>query len=490
MTTEIVGSLTLDIFPKMSDVNHSPVIVPSPIESFHNFSGNTSNMTGMDHSCHPPKFPLPEVEQAMIILAYGLVSFMAVVGNFIVCFIVVSFKNMRRTENFFIFNLALADILMACLCIPFSFIPSLILASYPFGWVMCKLMNYSQGVTVFVASYTLVAISMERYYGIVHPFKAKMRRRKAIVVMCLTWVLALIVTLPTAIFAEVVDEIRVDGTAALHCTERWPDLSKSDGSSYLSYVYGMFLMSFQYFIPVGIMIFAYSTIAVHVWKMETPGEAMKDRDKKLKDEKLRMTKMMVVVVLLYIISWLPINVYNVIADQYSGIMYCYQYIHYIWFVCHWLAMSHATYNPIIYFWMNSKFRAGFIYVLNIIFRWRKLPHEWLVEHKLVGGYTLSTKRFSTVLNKHDSTSTAFTSQLSTRSGLGAKNSQASQEFQASIKKTGSGNRRNTEERYQNACGQRSPLKEARPLLASSASSNGTNSTSANGSSPEGAPRNT
>lgn len=120
----------------MSDVNHSPLIIPSLFESSHNFSGNTSNMTGMDPSCHPPKFPLPEVEQAMIILAYGLVSFMAVVGNFIVCFIVVSFKNMRRTENFFIFNLALADILMACLCIPFSFIPSLILASYPFGWVM------------------------------------------------------------------------------------------------------------------------------------------------------------------------------------------------------------------------------------------------------------------------------------------------------------------------------------------------------------------
>lgn len=68
-----------------------------------------------------------------------------------------------------------------------------------------------------------------------------------------------------------------------------------------------------------------------------------------------------------------------------------------------------------------------------------------MEHKLVGGYTLSTKRFSTVLNKHDSTSDTFRSQLSTRSGLGPKHSQVSQEFHASSKKTGSENRRNTEE---------------------------------------------
>ena len=149
-------------------------------------------------------------------------------------------------------------------------------------------MNYSQGVTVFVSSYTLMAISVERYFGIIHPLRPKMRRRKAILVMCLTWVLALIVTLPTAIFAEVVFKIRTDGSQSLQCIERWPDVRK-DGSSYLSYVYGMLLMSFQYFIPVGIMIFAYSTIAVHVWKMKTPGEALKDRDKKMKDEKLRVS---------------------------------------------------------------------------------------------------------------------------------------------------------------------------------------------------------
>ena len=35
---------------------------------------------------------------------------------------------------------------------------------------------------------------------------------------------------------------------------------------------------------------------------------------------------------------------------------------YLWTVFHWLAMSHACYNPIILCWMNNKFRSGFCYI--------------------------------------------------------------------------------------------------------------------------------
>ncbi|EDS44131.1 conserved hypothetical protein [Culex quinquefasciatus] len=37
---------------------------------------------------------------------------------------------------------------------------------------------------------------------------------------------------------------------------------------------------------------------------------------------------------------------------------------YIWFAFHWLAMSHSCYNPIIYCYMNARFRSGFILVLH------------------------------------------------------------------------------------------------------------------------------
>ena len=31
---------------------------------------------------------------------------------------------------------------------------------------------------------------------------------------------------------------------------------------------------------------------------------------------------------------------------------------------HWLAMSHACYNPVIYCWMNPRFRTGFLTALS------------------------------------------------------------------------------------------------------------------------------
>ncbi|KAF2897104.1 hypothetical protein ILUMI_09071 [Ignelater luminosus] len=39
---------------------------------------------------------------------------------------------------------------------------------------------------------------------------------------------------------------------------------------------------------------------------------------------------------------------------------------YLWFALHWLAMSHACYNPIIYCYMNSRYRAGFLRAFSVI----------------------------------------------------------------------------------------------------------------------------
>lgn len=43
-----------------------------------------------------------------------------------------------------------------------------------------------------------------------------------------------------------------------------------------------------------------------------------------------------------------------------------EFIIYVWFIFHWLAMSHCCYNPIIYCYMNARFRIGFLQILYFI----------------------------------------------------------------------------------------------------------------------------
>lgn len=104
----------------------------------------------------------PTVFRVIIYVMYISILLLALVGNGTVCFIVQSSPRMRTVTNYFIANLALGDILMSFFCVPFSFISMFILQYWPFGAILCRVVNYSQAVSVFVSAYTLVAISVDR----------------------------------------------------------------------------------------------------------------------------------------------------------------------------------------------------------------------------------------------------------------------------------------------------------------------------------------
>lgn len=96
-------------------------------------------------------------ESAFAVLLYTLISIVAAVGNLTVVFIIVYFQRMRTPTNFLILNLAVADLLMAALCIPFSYWPILILQRWPFGSILCKAISFSQAFVVMSSAYTLVS---------------------------------------------------------------------------------------------------------------------------------------------------------------------------------------------------------------------------------------------------------------------------------------------------------------------------------------------
>lgn len=63
---------------------------------------------------------------AIFIMAYLLIFIVCMVGNGMVCFIVLRSKHMQTVTNLFIFNLAISDLLVGIFCMPTTLVDNII----------------------------------------------------------------------------------------------------------------------------------------------------------------------------------------------------------------------------------------------------------------------------------------------------------------------------------------------------------------------------
>lgn len=63
---------------------------------------------------------------AVFIVSYLLIFLVCMVGNGVVCFIVLRSRNMRTVTNLFILNLAISDLLVGIFCMPTTLLDNII----------------------------------------------------------------------------------------------------------------------------------------------------------------------------------------------------------------------------------------------------------------------------------------------------------------------------------------------------------------------------
>lgn len=78
------------------------------------------------------------------ITLYAIIFILAIVSNFLVILTLVQNRRMRTITNVFLLNLAVSDLLLGVLCMPFTLVGAL-LRNFIFGEVMCKILPYMQG---------------------------------------------------------------------------------------------------------------------------------------------------------------------------------------------------------------------------------------------------------------------------------------------------------------------------------------------------------
>lgn len=196
-----------------------------------------------------------------IIFMYTVVCLMAVVGNSCVIYLVASHRRMRHVTNFFIASLAVSDALMAVVCIPMTFWANVLLDYWPFPAILCPLVTYFQAVIVFQNAYTMLAMSIERYVAIMHPFLQRLTTKQCFLLIGGCWLLAFGTPVPTAIVSRLVPSnlsLVEDNETRSNCYEVWE-------SEQQRFTYSMTIMVLQYFVPLAALIYTYSRIVHVVW---------------------------------------------------------------------------------------------------------------------------------------------------------------------------------------------------------------------------------
>ncbi|XP_076585401.1 neuropeptide Y receptor type 2 [Chaetodon auriga] len=285
--------------------------------------------------------------QVILILAYSTIILFGVSGNSLVIYVVYKFRNLRTVTNFFIVNLAVADLLVNTLCLPFTLIYTLY-DEWKFGQVLCFMLPCAQGMAVHVSTITMNVIALDRHRSIVYHTESKMSKVMCAVVIVVTWLVSAMLASPLAIFREYGTLDLSPNKSFLVCMEKWP------GSSMNGSIYSISALLVQFGLPLAINCVAY----IRIWnKLKKTCGGRNDRHQRRR----KTTKMLLTMVVVFAVSWLPFHAFQLAADIDSTVLFMKDF-KLLFTVFHIVAMCSTFVNPILYGWMNNNYRTAFLSV--------------------------------------------------------------------------------------------------------------------------------
>ncbi|XP_051802273.1 neuropeptide Y receptor type 2 [Acanthochromis polyacanthus] len=288
--------------------------------------------------------------QVILILAYCTIILFGVTGNSLVIYVVYKFRNLRTVTNFFIVNLAVADLLVNMLCLPFTLAYTLY-GEWMFGQVFCFMLPYAQGLAVHVSTITLNIIALDRHRSIVYHMETKMSKDMCAVVIVITWAVSALLASPLAIFREYGTFDFSPNKSIQVCAEKWPE-SSMNGS-----IYSISMLLVQYGLPLAINSVAY----IRIWKKLKNHMTYGRNDRHQRRKKT--TKMLLTMVVVFAVLWLPFHAFQLAADIDSAVLSMKDF-KLLYTVFHIVAMCSTFVNPILYGWMNNNYRSAFMSVFE------------------------------------------------------------------------------------------------------------------------------
>ncbi|KAM4723873.1 growth hormone secretagogue receptor a [Anableps anableps] len=302
-----------------------------------------------------------------ITVACSLLFLVGVTGNVMTILVVSKYRDMRTTTNLYLCSMAVSDLLIF-LCMPLDLYRMWRYRPWRLGDALCKLFQFVSESCTYSTILNITALSVERYLAICFPLRAKalVTKRRVRALICILWTVSLFSAGPVFVMVGV----ERDNVEPLNLTMNKTDLLLDVGDTrecrmtHYAVESGLmgamvWLSSVFFFMPVFCLTVLYSLIGRRLWQRHR--ETNMSSRVSHRDKSNRQTiKMLVVVVLAFVLCWLPFHVGRYLQfrslDAPSPLLSALsEYCSLLSVVLFYLS---AAINPILYNTMSWKYRGA------------------------------------------------------------------------------------------------------------------------------------
>ncbi|XP_014661823.1 PREDICTED: neuropeptides capa receptor-like [Priapulus caudatus] len=176
------------------DVSWSPAAPVAPT------SGESANVTSIyDHLADklgPQRDPLTAI--LPISTLYVIIFITGVLGNVSTCVVIARNRYMHTATNFYLFSLAVSDLLLLVLGLPQELVQYWHQYPYPFSNAFCVMRGMAAETALNSSIMTITAFTVERYFAICHPIRNHKMSKLSRVIKIIVgiWIIGALMSLP------------------------------------------------------------------------------------------------------------------------------------------------------------------------------------------------------------------------------------------------------------------------------------------------------
>ncbi|XP_047535671.1 neuropeptide CCHamide-2 receptor-like [Vanessa atalanta] len=295
------------------------------------------------------------VETYLVPIIFAIIFIVGVLGNGTLVVVYVRHRGMRNAPNTYIFSLALADLLVILICVPFVSV-IYTLESWPWGEAICRISETGKDISIGVSVFTLTALSAERYCAIVNPFRKLQLRKLPLVCATIIWAAALIFAAPAALFSSIITEDIDSNVSIVYCSpypadwhnySKWMTLTKA-------IVY--------YALPLLVIAFFYSLMAQRLLAStkEMPGALHGGQGEAQAKARKSVACMVLIFVIVFFICFLPYHALEVWFYMSPTAQSDYNdWTHALRIIAFCLSFLNSCVNPVALYCVSGVFRQHF-----------------------------------------------------------------------------------------------------------------------------------